>query len=64
MGTTNRLGRHIDELVRISFEIVQPFAVDHDACQAPARELRFLLEVGEQVGKLELVLVEGNQGGG
>lgn len=64
LGAVDDLGGEFDELLRVSLEIIEPAAVHEDAVDAAASELSLVLEVGEDVGQLDVPFIEGHRGGG
>ncbi|MCY4286890.1 MAG: hypothetical protein OXC65_16310 [Thiotrichales bacterium] len=47
-----------DELLRIALEVIETFTVDKDLVDAAPGELRPVLKLGEQVGQLDVGLLE------
>ena len=58
LGPVDRLGGQLDELLRVALEVVQPAALGQDAPDAAPGELRLVLQVGQQVGQLDVAFVE------
>ena len=58
LGAVDGFGGQLDELLRVALEVVEPPAVGQDAHEAAAGELGLVLEVGQQVGQLDVGFVE------
>mmetsp|Transcript_41596 Transcript_41596/g.97602 ORF Transcript_41596/g.97602 Transcript_41596/m.97602 type:complete len:374 (+) Transcript_41596:154-1275(+) len=58
LAAVDGLGHRLDELLRVALEVVQAVALDQDAADAAPRELGAVLQLGQDVRQLDVVLVE------
>ena len=57
LAAVNRVGGHLDELLRVPLEIGQPGAFDQDAGNRLASQLGPILQFGQHVGQLNIGLI-------
>ena len=58
LGAVDRFFGDVDELLRVPLEIGQSAAIREDFNQALSREVGLILKIGQQIGKLNVALVD------